>query len=57
MTVNYESVAADCDIIAQKIESLVKAIANERYVNDKALTVYTELLRALNAIQEAKAAI
>lgn len=52
--VNYENIATDCDIIAQKINGLVDVLKFEK--TEKAQTVELELRRALNKIQEAKAA-
>lgn len=54
VSVNYESIAADCDIIAQKIESLRKAIISD--TSNRTQRIELELWKASNAIQEAKAA-
>lgn len=53
-SVNYKSIATDCDIIAQKIESLRKPLEDDK--SDKAQEIDIRLYRALNAIQDAKEA-
>lgn len=52
MSINYESIATDCDIIEQKIEALIEALKFEKA--EKAQNVELELRRARNAIQTAK---
>lgn len=51
---NYSAIATDCDIIAQKIESLRKPLEDDK--SDKAQEIDMELYRALNAIHDAKEA-
>lgn len=53
MSVNYESIAADCDIIAQKIESL-RLTLKTYDTSDLAQDIEDKLLVAIKAIQDAK---
>lgn len=52
MSVNYENIATDCDIIEQKIESLMKAINDD--LSEKGIRVGDALSKARSAIQEAR---
>lgn len=52
MSVNYESIATDCDIIAQKIDSLRKVLRADK--SERAAKLDEALFRAWNAMETAK---